>query len=86
MNMADDRVLQRALTDFATSGPGFCLIKLEEYSFPVVGSSFSGTSFLMDYYEDAWGGVVLVSSFIVQLYRTICTVSDICRLQTADYI
>ena len=57
MNMADDRVLQRALTDFATSGPGFCLIKLEKYSFPVVGSSFSGTSFLMDYYEDALCGV-----------------------------
>jgi len=50
LNMAD--ILQTALKEFTTSSPVFCLIKLEEYSFPVVGSSFSGTSFLMNYYED----------------------------------
>ena len=49
LNMADE-VLQRTLTAFTTSSPVFCLIKLEEYSFPVVRSSFSGTSFSMDYY------------------------------------
>ena len=53
LNMAD--VLQRALTEFTTFSPSFCPIKLKEYSYPVVGSSFSGTSFLLDYYEDPEG-------------------------------
>ena len=45
-------IFQRALKELTTSGPTFCPIKLKEYSYPVVGSSFSGTSFLMNYYED----------------------------------
>ena len=50
LNMAD--IFQTALKEFTTNSPVLCLVKLEEYSFPVVGSSFSGTPFLMNYYED----------------------------------
>ena len=57
MNMADE-VLQRELKEFTTFSPTFCPIKLKEHSYPVVGSSFSGTSFLLDYYEEPKGHVV----------------------------
>ena len=63
LNMADE-VLQRTLTAFTTSSPVFCLIKLEEYSFPVVRSSFSGTPFSMDYYVDPERKSVVVSKLI----------------------
>jgi len=50
LNMAD--ILQTALKAFTTRSPVFCPIKLKEYSFPVVDSSFSGTHFSMNYFED----------------------------------
>ena len=49
-NMAE--VLQSILTEFITSSPNLYPVKLEEDSYPVVGSSFSSTQFLLDYYED----------------------------------
>ena len=49
LNMAD---VQTGVKDFTTKSPDFFPIKLEEYSFPVVRSSFSRTSFSMNYYRD----------------------------------
>ena len=47
--MAD--VLQGKLTRFITFSPTLYPVKLQEDSYPLVGSSFSDTQFLLDYYE-----------------------------------
>lgn len=47
--MAD--VLQRILTEFIRFSPFLYPVKLQEDSYPLIGTSFSGTQFMMDYYE-----------------------------------
>ena len=53
MNMADE-----ILQEFITFSPSFCPVKLKEHSYPVVCSSFSGTSFSLDYFKQPDGRVV----------------------------
>ena len=63
LNMADE-VFRRTLTQFSTMSPSFFPIKLKEKSYPVVGCSFSHTSFLLDYYYLDPSSVSLVSKLI----------------------
>lgn len=60
--MAD--VLQVALTHFTASSPKIFPIKLKENSYPVVGSSFSGTNFVLGNHEGLAGVSSPVSKLI----------------------
>ena len=59
LNMADE-----VLTQFSTFSPSFFPIKLKEYSYPVVGCSFSHTHFLLEYYYEDPRRLSLVSKLI----------------------
>ncbi|XP_068731920.1 uncharacterized protein [Montipora capricornis] len=64
-----DEVLQRTLTQFSTFSPSFFPIKLKEYSYPVVGCSFSHTPFMLDFYYEDPRGVSLKAVPMSQFFK-----------------